>query len=191
VRFYAPGIKHVAISVQKDGAKDLMDIVARLNPTSTTRSRDLLPAELLNEIKKDLGLPDTQDCVQHSSEVFEQMIRATWLPLAASGDPAFYVEGLGPCFAGANNSPQLVYIRLGNKWRKVFEDSGSGIEVSTNRTSGLLDPICWQHDSAFQSFRFVYQFDGSFYTSTSCSVAQFGDILTGQNYPMPRYAPCK
>jgi Carboxypeptidase regulatory-like domain len=193
LRFEAPGFKALDSSGRTTAVGlDLNDIVAEADTISTTQFHrsDDLPADLLNQVKSDLGLPDVQDCVQESGEVFEQMIRTTQMILTNVYNRAILVEGLGSCFGGANNGPLLVYVRFGKGWRKVFDESGTELDRSPHRTHGYFDLIRWQHSSAFESVRFTYQFDGVNYRDTACNVVKFLDRESAKEYPKPRYAPC-
>jgi hypothetical protein len=150
-----------------------------------------LPPEVLTLVKADLNLnlTEMQSCVRSSGKEFEQMIRTTRKAMAPRY-LAFVVEGLGPCFSGANNGPYLMYVRFGNKWRKVFDDIGNGVDFLETRTNGFPDVARRQHGSAFMSVRFVYRFNGNQYDVAGCDVVWFSDPLTGKDFPKPQYEPC-
>lgn len=101
-----------------------------------------------------------------------------------------FVEGLAPCLAGANNGALLVYARFGDGWRKVSDETGQRLHRLATKRHGWRDLELWQHDSAFQSIRYVYQFDGKEYRAIRCNVVQFADALTTTAFPKPIYNPC-
>jgi hypothetical protein len=130
------------------------------------------------------------DCLLESGESSEQMIRTTWLKLSTDHNPQLLVEGLGPCLAGANNGPALIYARFGSNWRKVFSHSGNRVGTLSHKTHDFFDLVRWQHASAFNSVRYVYQFDGLQYKVAQCNDVYFVDMATEKKYPKPKYLPC-
>jgi hypothetical protein len=192
LRFVAPGFETVILPVSAKTVDDeLKDVVAvaTASPVNARGQSDVLPSDLLKRVKDDLDYPGVQDCITGSGEVFEQMIRTERLNLAARTQ-ALLVEGLGPCFAGANNGQLLIYIRFGDQWRNVFDESGSQIETLSSRTLRFQDIARWQHDSAFASVRYTYHFDGNSYRVVGCDSVQFSDWETGNKYPAPRFDSC-
>src|SRR5665213_1161314 len=110
--FVAPGFKTVVLPVRAKTV-ELKDVVAEATASaaSDANQSDVLPSDLLTQVKDDLDVSGVQDCITGSAEVFEQMIRTERLNLAVRKE-ALLVEGLGPCFAGANNGPLLIYVRF-------------------------------------------------------------------------------
>jgi hypothetical protein len=143
-----------------------------------------LPEELIETVKRDF-----RDCLPNNPEAINQAIRITHLNLGDDNQPAFQIQGINQC-SGANNSPMRVYVRLDGSWQKVYDAVGQRLNVLLRRSKGLFDLERWMHGSAFDSSRYVYQFDGHVYGSVTCNVVRFGDILTGKEYPKPRYESC-
>jgi hypothetical protein len=191
LRFAAPGFKVIILPTSTQIADvELKDVVTTPgSPGSDLNQSDDRSSDLLIQIRDDLHLRNMQDCVRDSGEVFEQMIR-TYRVAVAVHHAGLVVEGLGPCFAGGNNGPLVIYAQFGSNWRKVFNESGIGIEPLPRRTHGFQDIARWQHDSAFASVRYTYHFDGNRYKVTGCNVVQFSDPLTDEQYRMPRYVRC-
>src|SRR5579863_76024 len=86
-----------------------------------------IPPNLIPVIRDDLDGGDLNACLEQQQKTFEQMLDTRWIKLNPSGDAALVIRGFGPCLGGANNGPFLIYSRfgygrLGDAWRKVFED---------------------------------------------------------------------
>jgi uncharacterized protein YecT (DUF1311 family) len=85
---------------------------------------------------------------------------------------ALLVEGQGPCAGGGNdNWDHLLYIRAGNGWRQIFDDSCQDVFRRCTSTHGLPDLETWHHASASEGDKVVYHFDGNAYKEiASCHV---------------------
>ncbi len=151
-----------------------------------------IPPDLLPIIQKDFGTgsPAVASCLKSSGRAFEHMVRTRWLALNRSQRPALLVEGLVPCLAGNDNGTKLVYSRVGNDWRKIFEGVGDTLELAKTSTNGWRDVVLWQHDDAYRRARQLSGFDGTQYKSVSCTLVRLTDEITHQKLVLPRYESC-
>lgn len=189
----APGFLSRSLNVKLPTTEryvDLGDVKMMLSDSKSGSSTPQLPSDVLRSIQADVGISDSDDCLRRNGLQFEQMIRTTWFSLAPKTADALLVEGLGPCIAGANNGTILVYRHLGESWQKVLDVSGAQVNTVPHQTHGLLDLVRWQHSSAFESVRFLYEFDGREYEAVRCEVVEFADPSTAKQYPKPKYMPC-
>ncbi len=146
----------------------------------------VLPASLLVEIRRDLRNWDARDCLSQSDEALLQSLRVS--PLGPRD--AWIVEGLGPCFSGANNGAKLIYVKAQGKWRKVLDANGNRLATSRGRSHGLPDVILQRHGSAYESEEYLYRYDGAAYQPSKCAYILYADIATGRPFRRARRSPC-
>jgi hypothetical protein len=152
---------------------------------------DRLPAALVSQIKGDLGVSDVDECLTQAHLTFGQRIRVSRLSLDSGGHPAILIQGLGTCVgAGANNGPFLLYAKFGQRWDKIFDETGQRVRQMKTTARGWKDLEVWAHNSAYESTRMVYRFDGTRYSPLSCRVVRYTIDEWDKPNRKPIYEPC-
>ncbi len=153
LRVEAPGFIGVTMTpasqLSAEGAREIDIVLTSAQGAREAGQGPAVPPDVLRMARTEFG-PDLQDCLESNKEQFEQMIRVTRLRLSTGTRPALLIEGLGPCLAGANNGPLIIYAFTNAKWRKVFDGIGQRVDAPATRTRGWRDLELWRHDSAFK-----------------------------------------
>src|ERR1700682_11482 len=156
---------------------------------STASKGPALPKELHSLVAKDLALQDDDPCLTEQKSRLEDQITTEWVQLGRK-IRGILIMGIGPCNAGPNSGPILMYAQVDGSWKKVLDENGNRLLRLKSTTSGWKDLELWHHDSVFTSVRDLLHFNGKNYVTVQCNLVRYGDIGTGETFAKPMCEPC-
>ncbi len=149
-----------------------------------------LPSDLVSTLRQDLRFIDKQACLDEKHLRMDQAIATEWLNLNGTSGPVLLVRGLAPCLATGENGPILMYGQFSEGWRRLLDGTGHQVEPLHSGTKGWADLEFLEQQSASESIRRIYRFDGFAYKASSCRQVQISDPATGQPLSKPVSKPC-
>jgi hypothetical protein len=166
-----------------------LDLFAQSAPAARPK-QSTLPSDLVAKVRKDLKLPEKQSCLDGHHLSLEQAVSTQWMMLNDAAGPSLLVKGLAPCLADGANGPLLVYGQFYDGWRKILDGTGRELLALRARSKGWGDLELWEQQSASDSIRRSYRFDGYEYKAAGCEMLQLADRTTGKPLPKPISSRC-
>ncbi len=159
-------------------------------PPATRPKQSTLPSDLVAKVRKDLKLTEKQPCLDTNHLSLEQSVATEWLILNDPAGPSLLVKGLAPCLANAGNGSMLVYGQFYDGWRRILDANGHQVLALRSKSKGWGDLELWEQQSASDSIRRVYRFDGYEYKAAGCEMVQLADRTTGKPLAKPISSRC-
>lgn len=166
-----------------------LEILAQSQPAAQPKQHTL-PSDLVAKVRTALKISDKQACLDTNHLRFEQSFTTQWLILNDSAGPALVVQGLAPCLADASNGPILLYGQFYDGWRAILNANGHQLQPLRSKSKGWGDLELWEQQSASDSMRRVYRFDGYEYKAAGCEMVQLADRATGKPLAKPIVSRC-
>ena len=167
----------------------IIGLCGQSQPVSKAREITL-PSDLAPKVRQNLRVTDKQQCLDDNHLRLEQAISTEWLNLNEAAGPVLLLKGLAPCFASGANGSILLYGQFYDGWRKILDGTGHQVLPLRSKTKGWGDLEFWQQQSASESIRRLYRFDGYEYLAAGCEMVQLADRATGKPLPKPISSRC-
>jgi hypothetical protein len=149
-----------------------------------------VPQQVIQELSKDKFI---NDCVKESRGA-QTIFEAELLNVNPKGPPSLLVSGR-KCLCGASQCPAWLYRRTAKGYTLIL-DAGYIMDVRLWKhfTNGYRDLTTIAHDSAFDSYLYVYRFDRQKYQVRACYKRQFRNKqggFEGKIYPTTKRIKCE